>query len=81
METILEPGKFYQNINLGFFYICISTEGESITMMLLDSEQHGKRISFEFTIDIEQASQYQLVNDEKEISRLERVFEKFMKAS
>jgi hypothetical protein len=76
METNLEPGKFYRNIKLGFFYKCISTDGDAITMMLLDSEQHGNRILVEFTIDIQQASEYELVEDGEEIFQLVKVYEK-----
>ncbi len=81
MKTILESGKFYRNINLGFFYKCISVEGDTINMMLLDSEQHEKRILVEFTIDIQQASEYELVNDGEEIFRLVNVYEKIEKES
>ena len=72
-DTVLQPGHFYFNANLEFSYYCISLEGNTAHMALVESYQHGILIQAEFTQSIEYAHQYTEITDPGEINRLRNV--------
>lgn len=57
-DTVLAAGKFYTQPHLKFFFYCESTTEKEAMMYLIESYQHGKLITAQFTVPIPDAASY-----------------------
>jgi Restriction endonuclease len=72
VNTVLEPGKFYENPWLGMFYQCASIRGNVAEFHLVESFQLGELVCATFTQETKYAFYYVPVTDRKIIARLEQ---------
>ena len=72
-STVLQPGRFYFNPNMEFSYYCQKIEGDTATMLLVESYQHGMLVQAAYTQSVKYQDQYVEITDEEEIARLKRV--------
>lgn len=72
-NTVLQPGRFYFNLNMEFSYYCERIEGDIATMILVESYQHGMLVQVEYTQSVKYQDQYVEITDAEEIARLKRV--------
>ena len=73
-DTILEEGKFYEDLSLEFYYYCEHLEGDLATFFLVESYQHGDLIQVRFPQKVGHAKHYVEITDKKEIARLKRMY-------
>jgi hypothetical protein len=76
-DTVLQPGKFYTNPNLGWSYYCERVSEVDYQMCLVESYAFGKLIQCQYIQGIEYAGQFVEVTDEAEVMRLRSMYEKY----
>lgn len=74
--SILFPGRFYISPSLGFSYYCKNITDGLATMIMVESNQHGRLIQAVFTQKVEYQTYYLEITDEDEIKRLKHLGEK-----
>ena len=78
-DTIFTPGHFYVNPTLGLSYYCKSIVDGIVTMILVESYQHGHLFQVVFKLKIKYQTHYQEIVDISEINRLKQVGEKIFR--
>lgn len=73
-----EVGEFYVNPNLGFNYFCEKIHEEEITLVLVESYQHGTIIQARITLGIDQADHFLPIKDGEEIKRLQKIYKRYL---
>jgi hypothetical protein len=74
-DTVMTPGKFYEN-RMGFFYYCNRIENGLMWLDLVESYQHGELLQATGgAMKIEDAQYYVEVTDQAEIERLTRMLQ------
>ena len=78
VNTVLEPGKFYENPWLGMFYQCASIRGNVAEFHLVEWFQLGELLCATFTQDVKYSFYFVPVSDPKVTARLQRRLEKYL---
>jgi hypothetical protein len=82
-DTPLKKGCFYTRPDSDFKYYCEKIEKDEVQWILVESYQHGELLQVDFTQGIEGAIEtvkgYLLVEDDKEIARLNNMLRKIQK--
>lgn len=79
VNTVFEEGKFYHQPQLqNFLYYCEKIEGESATMLLLKSYQHGKLVRMQLKEPLGSSKYYVEITGEAEIERSKELYEEFV---
>jgi|GEM_PF-1266155 len=71
-DTQMEPGKFYHNPKLDFYYYCEKVENEKAQVYVVETFQHGRCIQTSGSMDIENAKQLVEVKNKKDLIRLKK---------
>lgn len=79
-DTILEPGRFYANPNLGTHYFCEKIEEDVATIVLVESYQDGNLIQVRYRQNVKYQSQFLPVADLNEVQRLKTLYDKVLAA-
>lgn len=79
-DTKIESGKFYRQHRFKFSYYCESVEGEQMTMVLVESYQHGMLFQARLTGRLCDSKYYIEIADQKEIERLKHMYDRLMQS-
>lgn len=74
--TTVEPGNYYADPSLGFFYRCEEIVGELVTWFLVESYQYGGLVQGRFTANSKFNIRYTPVTDKAKLRELERLYQK-----
>lgn len=77
-DTILQPGHFYFSQKLGFSYYCLDIVDDLVTMIMVESYQHGRLIQVVYQQKVEYQNHYIEITNVSEIDRLKQVGEKIL---
>lgn len=72
IDTVLEPGKFYENPRFGMYYYCEQIDGEIATIWLVEPFQLGELVQAKFKQGTKYAYYYVPVTDKAVLTRLQR---------
>lgn len=75
-DTVFKNGHFYEAPQTGFYYYCEEILGNEVSMIMVESYQHGQLFAAKFTMDKQYSSKYIEVDDQKTISRLMKLLKK-----
>jgi hypothetical protein len=79
-DTLLHPGKYYRNPKLGFSYFCLEVRDSKADMVLVESFQYGRLVQGTLRgSPKEWWWQFIEVTDKKEIARLTKLYESYMR--
>lgn len=76
-DTVLQPGKFYRNPNLGWSYYCESVSEGNYQMCLVEGYVFGNLIQCQYIQGTEYARQFVEITDQDEITRLRVTYETY----
>ncbi|MCK5601382.1 restriction endonuclease [Candidatus Pacearchaeota archaeon] len=76
-DTKLEAGKFYVNLNLHIYYYCKKIEGDTVSMVMVESYQHGNLVQATYEQEIKYSCHYVEVKDNKKLSMLRKLSKRF----
>lgn len=79
-DTVLKKNHFYEAPQTGFYYYCEWVKGDEVSMIMVESYQHGQLLTAKFKIDKKYSHNYVEVNDKKTINRLENILRNLMEA-
>ena len=71
-DTKMEPGKFYHNPKLDFYYYCERVDNKKAQVYVVETFQHGRCIQMSGSMDIEYEKQLVEVKNKKELIRLKK---------
>jgi hypothetical protein len=76
-DVEIAAGKFYSGLGGTANYYCLERTADLITLLMLESYQHGSLIQAKFTVKPENAKSYVEVKDKSTLSRLQRMLADF----
>jgi hypothetical protein len=80
-DTVFKPGAFYEHPAIpNFYYYCKDIEGETATLILVESFQLGILVQIEFRANTANQQFYILVTDQTVLKRLSLRLEAYRKA-
>lgn len=74
-ETKLEPGKYYVDPTVNFYYYCESLHPRGALVFLIHSYQNGQFVQAKMIVPLKEASCFVEVTDQKEIDRLKLLYQ------
>jgi Restriction endonuclease len=72
LDTTFVPGKFYEAVDVGFYWFCKAVNGDTAVMILVESFQHGQLLQATATMSAGRSKFYVEVTDAQVVARLER---------